>query len=30
MMYQNGINIVNNSRGTIFCNGEIIHEENIW
>jgi hypothetical protein len=29
MMYQNGINIVNNSRGTIFCNGEIIHEENI-
>jgi len=28
-LYQNGINIVHNSRGVIYCNGEIIHQENV-
>jgi len=28
-LYQNGINIVHNSRGIVYCNGEILHQENI-
>jgi len=28
-LYQNGINIVNKSRNVVYCNGEIIHEDNL-
>ncbi len=29
ILYQNGINTVHNSKGIIYCNGEIIHQDNI-
>jgi len=29
LLYQNGINIVHKYRNIIYCNGEILHEDNV-